>query len=152
AGLGLGGIGLLGTTGLSLGRISLRGAAGLGLGGIGPILGAAGLGLVGRGVRVVTGGRGRGAGLGLFGVLGGVGQPLLSGVQVVLADAADGPFDRLHLLAGVGVVDLEVLQVVEEPADLLVEPVGLAGDPVAHLALGHLGVLEVLARGLGDLA
>ena len=56
----------------------------------------------------------------------------------------------LHLLLGVGVGDLEVAQVVEEPADLLVEAVVAVVDPAADLALDDLGVLEVVACGLGS--
>ena len=42
--------------------------------------------------------------------------------------------------SGLGI--LKFLQVVEEAADLLVEPVGPAVDPAADLALDHLGVLQ----------
>ena len=58
--------------------------------------------------------------------LGGVRQPLLGRAEVVLADPLDARLHLLHLLLGVGVGDLEVAEVVEEPADLLVEAVGPA--------------------------
>ena len=79
----------------------------------------------------------------------GVRQPLLGGAEVLLADALDARLHVLHLLLGVGVGDLEVLEVVEEPADLLVEAVGAVVDPAADLALDHLGVLEVVAAPAG---
>ena len=84
------------------------------------------------------------------------GEPLLGGAEVLLADLLDAGLHLLHLFLGVGIGDLEVLQVVEEAANLLVEAVGRAVDPAAHLALNHRGVLELVAvdgiglLGLGD--
>ena len=48
----------------------------------------------------------------------------------------------LHLLLGVGVGDLEVAEVVEQPADLLFEAVVAVAHPAADLALDHPGVVR----------
>ena len=91
-----------------------------------------------------------------FETLRGAGEPLLGGTEVLLADLLDAGLHLLHLFLGVGIGDLEVLQVVEEAANLLIEAVGRAVDPAADLALNHLGVLELVAvdgiglLGLGD--
>ncbi len=50
-----------------------------------------------------------------------------------------------HLLLGIGVVDLEVVQVVEHAADPRADALVAIVDPAGHLALNHRPVVEVVA-------
>ncbi len=69
---------------------------------------------------------------------------MLGGAEVGVANAFDTSEHLLHLVAGVGVVDLEVFEIVEEALNLPIEAFGGVGDPTADLSLDGLSVLNFL--------
>ncbi len=75
----------------------------------------------------------------------GAGERLLGGVEVVVPDAFEAGEDLLHLVAGIGVVELEVLLIFEEAFDLADEAFVGVGDAAGNLALDGLGVGELVS-------
>ena len=77
--------------------------------------------------------------------LGRASQTLLGRAEVLVANHAEPREHVFHLLLGIGVVDLEVPEVVEHAADPGTDTLVAVVDPAGHLALDHPRVVEVVA-------
>ncbi len=65
------------------------------------------------------------------------GQPLLGRTQILVANHRQPREHIFHLLLGVGVVDLEIALIVENPGDPRADPLVAVVDPAGHLSLNH---------------